>query len=128
MMHPLRTLRGYLFWTYERGSLHYDVMVTLILVFLFVAPRFIDFKDHPAPDVALQPHQVLVRYAGRTSSAQRFVYTVRSADLHNATGPALQAAALSIIQPLVGPVTVERIDPVKNVRGQIVAYDVTVLR
>ena len=29
-----KLLRSYIFWTYERGSLHYDVMVTLILLFL----------------------------------------------------------------------------------------------
>ena len=29
-----RTIRGYILWSYERGSLHYDVMVTLILLFV----------------------------------------------------------------------------------------------
>ena len=28
-----KTLRSYIFWTYERGSFHYDVMVTPILIF-----------------------------------------------------------------------------------------------
>ena len=42
-----RTLKGYLFWTYTRGSFHYDVMVTLILAFIFIAPHYIDFKDKP---------------------------------------------------------------------------------
>jgi hypothetical protein len=124
----IRILRSYIFWTYERGSFHYDVMVTLILLFLFLSPRFIDFKDRPAPPVALQSSEVLVRYAGRTATAQRFVYTVRAADVHNASGPALQDAALKVIEPLVGQVTIERIDPVKDTGGQIVAYDVTVLR
>jgi hypothetical protein len=127
----IRTLRTYIFWTYERGSFHYDVMVTLILLFLFLAPRFIDFKDRPAPSVALQPKEIMVRNAGHTATtpeAQRFVYTIRAADVHNATGPALQTAALNIIQPIVGPVAVQRIDPVKDTRGQIVAYDITVLR
>ncbi|HEX4155049.1 MAG TPA: hypothetical protein VHY48_05510 [Acidobacteriaceae bacterium] len=124
----MRLLRSYLFWTYERGSLHYDVMVTLILLFLFLAPRFIDFKDRPAPDVALRSHEVLVRNDGQTAQAQRVIYTVRAADVNGATGPALQSAALNIIQPIVGPVTIQRIDPVKDTRGQVVAYDVTVLR
>ena len=27
-----QVIRSYFFWTYERGSFHYDVMVTLILI------------------------------------------------------------------------------------------------
>ncbi len=123
-----RLLRGYIFWTYERGSLHYDVMVTVILLFLFLAPRFIDFKDHPVPDVGLQPTQVLVRHAGYNAGSERLVYTVRAADLRGATGPALQDAAMKIIQPISGPVTVDRISPVQDSTGQTVAYDVTVHR
>jgi hypothetical protein len=34
-----RTIRGYILWSYERGSLHYDIMVTLILLFVFVSPH-----------------------------------------------------------------------------------------
>jgi hypothetical protein len=64
MSNPARLLRDYFFWTYERGSLHYDVMVTLILLFLFLSPHFIDFKDRPVTDVGLQPTQVLVRHSG----------------------------------------------------------------
>jgi len=38
-------VRGYILWSYERGSLHYDVMVTLILAFIFLAPLWGNFKD-----------------------------------------------------------------------------------
>ena len=44
-----RLLKSYIWWTYDRGTIHYDVMVTLILLFIFAAPRFIDFRDKPAP-------------------------------------------------------------------------------
>lgn len=126
MSNPARLLRSYFFWTYERGSLHYDVMVTLILLFLFLGPRFINFKDRPVPDVELQPTQVLVRHAGYNAGSERLVYTVRAADLHGATGPDLQDAAMRIIQPISGPVTFERITPVQDTSGRTVAYDVTV--
>ena len=33
-----RTIRGYILWSYERGTLQYDVMVTLILLFVFLSP------------------------------------------------------------------------------------------
>jgi hypothetical protein len=128
MSNPARLLRSYIFWTYERGSLHYDVMVTLILAFLFLAPRFINFKDKPAADLSLQPTQVLVRHVGYSAGAEQLIYTVRASELHGATGPALAGAALKIIQPISGPVTVERISPVQNTAGQTVAYDVTVHR
>src|SRR5258708_36480320 len=48
-----RTIRGYILWSYERGSLHYDIIVTLILLFVFVSPYFINFKDKP---VERNPH------------------------------------------------------------------------
>jgi hypothetical protein len=121
-------VRSYLFWTYERGTLHYDVMVTMILLFLFLGPRFINFKDRPVPDVALQPTQVLVRHAGYNAGSERLVYTVRAADLHGARGPDLENAAMKIIQPISGPVTVDRMTPVQDTHGQTVAYDVTVHR
>jgi len=128
MSNPARLFRDYFFWTYERGSLHYDVMVTLILLFLFIGPRLIDFKDRPVAEVPLQPKQVLVRHAGYSAGAEHLVYTVRTADLHGATGPGLQDAAMKIIQPISGPVTVERITPVQDTNGRTVAYDVTVRR
>jgi hypothetical protein len=48
-----RTIRGYILWSYERGSLHYDIMVTLILIFVFVSPIYINFNDKP---VERNPH------------------------------------------------------------------------
>lgn len=128
MSNPARLIRSYFFWTYERGSLHYDVMVTLILLFLFIGPHFIDFKARPVAEVPLQPRQVLVRHAGYAGGVEHLIYTVRSSELHNATGTALQDAAIQIIQPISGPVTLERVTPVQDATGRTVAYDVTVRR
>ncbi len=33
------TLRKILVWTYERGTLQYDIICILILVFIFLVPR-----------------------------------------------------------------------------------------
>jgi hypothetical protein len=48
-----RTIRGYVLWQYERGTLHYDIMVTLILIFIFFSPRVINFNDKP---IGRNPH------------------------------------------------------------------------
>lgn len=37
----LSTLKKILFWSYERGSLPYDVMCVLILAFIFLTPNSI---------------------------------------------------------------------------------------
>lgn len=43
-------LRPLLLWQYRRGSWQYDVIVALILAFIFLSPRFL-FNDRPSVDV-----------------------------------------------------------------------------
>ena len=126
----LRLLRSYLFWTYERGSLHYDVMVTLILVFLFLSPHLIDYRDRPVETVALHASEVLVKEAGRTTNgASRFLYQVRADDMHNAsTDQERRAAILRLVEPISGEVNLERYEPVRDAGGHIIAYDAWVSR
>ena len=124
-----KLLRRYLFWTYERGSFHYDVMVTLILLFLFLSPRFIDFKDRPAETVALQSSEVLVKEAGSRNGNSRFMYQVRAEDMSEAkTDTQRQAAFLRLIEPISGEVSLEHYEPVKDAAGKVIAYNVWVLR
>jgi len=53
-----RILKSYFYWTYSRGSFHYDVMVTLILAFIFITPHLWDYGDKPSnvsgPSQAMQ--------------------------------------------------------------------------
>src|SRR5258708_39705208 len=48
-----RTIRSYILWQHERGTLHYDIMVTLILIFVLFSPYWINFNDKP---IARNPH------------------------------------------------------------------------
>lgn len=122
-------IRSYFFWTYERGSLHYDVMVTLILVFLFASPRFIDFKDRPVKQVPLQHSEVLVKAVSNSSHEARFVYEIRVDDLHGAkSDDEMRTAILNVVEPMAGDVTLEKYAPVVDTKGHIVAYDATVVR
>ncbi len=129
----LKTLRSYFWWTYERGSFHYDVMVTLILLFLFLGPRFIDFNDRPVETVALHSSEVLVKEAGTEGDASRFIYQIRADDIQRATKGAssdadIRAAIVRIIEPIAGEVTLERYDPVRDAQGHIIAYDASITR
>ena len=121
--------KTYFFWTQERGSFHYDVMVTAILLFLFVSPRFIDYKDRPVETVALRSSEVLVKEAGTSGDRPRFIYQIRADDMHNASSDAeIRAAILRLVEPISGEVTVVRWEEVKDATGHVVAYDATVLK
>ena len=125
-----KLIRSYIFWSYERGSFHYDIMVTAILVFMFVSPHFIDYNDKPVETVALHASEVLVKEAGTTSSgSSRFMYQVRADDMGAAkTDAERQTAILRVIEPISGEVTLERYEPVRDAQGKIVAYNAWVLR
>jgi hypothetical protein len=109
-----RTLKGYLFWTYDRGSFHYDVMVTLILAFIFIGPRFIDFKDQPGAPLA-HPNGVVVSADGK-------MYQVDAAAVDAQDEGMVRANFVRVLRPIAGPVTVERVEPVRDATGHIVAY------
>jgi hypothetical protein len=127
-----KLLRSYIFWTYERGSFHYDVMVTLILVFMFVSPHFISFNDRPVETVALQASEVLVKEAGQSNGNARFIYQIR-ADMPGGPQPSQpedvrQAAILRVVEPISGAVTLERYEPVVDTHGHVIAYNAWVVR
>jgi hypothetical protein len=124
-----KLIRNYIFWAYERGSFHYDVMVTAILIFMFVSPHFIDFKDKPVETVALHASEVLVREAGTSGGSSRFIYQVRADDMSGAnTDAERRAAILRVIEPISGEVSLERYEPVRDMQGKVIAYNAWVLR
>jgi hypothetical protein len=126
----LQTIRSYIFWAYERGSVPYDVMVTLILAFMFLSPRFINYNDRPVETVALHASEVLVKEAGTTKSgSSRFMYQIRADDMGGAkTDAEIQAAILRVIEPISGEVTLDHYEPVRDAQGRIVAYNAWVIR
>ncbi|MGO8719126.1 MAG: hypothetical protein ACLQMO_07895 [Acidobacteriaceae bacterium] len=115
-----RIFRNYIFWTYQRGSRHYDVMVTLILLFIFVSPRFINFHDRPV-ERTLPPSQVLVKTDGR--NGLMFQIDVATLSSFQDTGD-LKSEMRAAVAPISGEVTIDRYQPVKGADGKIIAYRV----
>ncbi len=112
-----RTVKSYFLWTYDRGSFHYDVMVTLILVFIFVSPHFISFKDQPTASPR-HPSGIMVTPNGN----QGFVYQADAADVDAQDEAMVRANFLRLLKPMSGPVTIDRLEPVRDSAGHIVAY------
>jgi hypothetical protein len=124
-----KLIRSYIFWTYERGSFHYDVMVTAILLFMFISPHFIDYNDKPVETVALHASEVLVKEAGTVGGSSRFMYQIRADDMGAAaTDAERKAAILRVIEPISGEVTLERYEAVYDAQHKIVAYNAWVVR
>jgi len=128
-----KLLRSYVFWTYERGSLHYDVMVTLILLFLFLSPRLIDYKEKPVDTVPLHDSEVLVKEAGTVGGSNQFLYQIRADQMGDAqtgiqTDADRRAAILRVIEPIAGEVQLERYEAVQDAHGNVIAYNAWVLR
>lgn len=119
-----RTLKGYLFWTYDRGSFHYDVMVSLILLFIFVGPRFIDFRDHPVSSPSANREQILITPDGNKG----YIYQVDAAQVDAQDLIMVKTNFLNLLRPLAGQVTIDRIEPVRDEVGHIVAYRAWVKR
>lgn len=116
----MKTLKSYFFWTYRRGSFHYDVMVTLILLFLFISPRLINFHDRPE-EPASRGHGVLV-HIGQNG---RFTFEVGADRITETTDTnRLRAELESSIAPLAGAVTIDRWEEQKDSSGRVESYKV----
>jgi hypothetical protein len=116
-MKMLQTLRSYFFWTYERGSFHYDVMVTLILAFIFLTPRIWNYGDHPQ-EVKLAPGNVLVS----TERGGGLVYEIPAAQIQADGSLAMQLQ--QNVEAVSGPVVVDRYEAVKEPHGKTKLYRV----
>jgi hypothetical protein len=116
-----RTIRGYILWSYERGSLHYDIMVTLILLFVFVSPHFINFKDKP---VERNPH--LTGVIVIPGEKGEFIYQIQASAVNNAAGQDVRRQLEQIIEPISGAVSITKYDPVKDATGRTLSYKVWV--
>jgi hypothetical protein len=97
-----KILKSYFYWTYPRGCFHYDIMVTLILAFIFVTPQFWNFGDRPSPSGGpLHPIQV------EGTGGRGFIVTVQAADVDldlktSASNMAIKKALRKAIEPVTG--------------------------
>ena len=118
-----RILKSYFYWTYPRGNFHYDVMVTLILLFIFLAPNKINFKDKPATRDG-HPNQVITYRDGNGG----FVYEVPVGALPEMYDAGLDVELAQVLRPVAGKVAVVRYELLQDNRGKPTGYLVWVRR
>jgi hypothetical protein len=118
-----RTIRSYVLWQHERGTLHYDIMVTLILIFVFFSPRVLTFNDKPALH---NPHlsDVVV-----TPDAQGgLLYQISAGAITPGDERSVRDQLMNIIKPISGEVSIEKVDTVADGKGHVQTYKVLVKR
>jgi hypothetical protein len=118
-----RTIRGYILWQYERGTLHYDIMVTLIIIFVLFSPRVINFNDKP---VARNPH--LTDVVVTADAAGRLIYQVAASAIMPGNDRSVRDQLLRIIEPISGAVSIVSYEPVSDGRGKVQSYRVLAQR
>jgi hypothetical protein len=95
-------LKSYFYWTYPRGCFHYDVMVTLILVFIFVTPQIPgwSYGDKPSSVAGpLHPIQVV------GNDGHGLIITVLASDADVPAGASekvVKQALRKAIEPVTG--------------------------
>ena len=118
-----RTIRSYILWQHERGTLHYDVMVTLILIFVIFSPRVIDFNDKPT---ARNPHPTGVVVT--SDSEGHLIYQVAASAIMPGDDRSMREQLLHIIEPISGEVSIVKYEPVTDGRGRVQSYKIVVQR
>jgi hypothetical protein len=110
-------LHSYFYWTYSRGSIHFDVMVTLILLFIFITPHLWDYGAKP-PLSAGPEHPMQVVGNGRG-----VIITVQASDVSippDASNQQVKKALRQAIEPVMGDsVFVEKWQTVTDAQGNL---------
>jgi hypothetical protein len=120
-----RTIRGYILWSHERGTIQYDVMVTLILLFIFLSPLWINFKDKP---VQRNPHQTGVVVIPDSGGGLIYQIEASAVSAKQTDQAAIRDQVLRVIEPISGEVTITKVETQHDARGHVLSYKVWVER
>ena len=121
-----------IFWSYDRGSWAYDVLVVAIVIFVLATPRSW-FHDRPQEAVGASSS---VQFVSQDASSQTRIYRLDAAVLspQKRTArptPELERETHDILGRTVDDLndrafTVVRIDPALDDKGAVLHYDVTI--
>lgn len=98
-------------------------MVTLILIFVFLSPRLINFNDHPVD--RNPPSTAVIVYPDGSGG---LVYQVDARAIHSGDESSVRQQFLRIIEPVSGEISISRYETVTDKKGKVLAYKVWVER
>src|SRR5258708_35657748 len=97
-------------------------MVTLIMLFVFLSPRVIDFNDRP---VQRNPHPSDIIVSPDENGG--FVYQIQGKAIQSGASPgeddpAVRAQLLRIIEPISGEIRIIKYEALTDKKGNVLAY------
>jgi len=112
-------LKSYFYWTHPRGNVHYDVLVTLILLFIFITPHLWDYWEKPAITARLgHPIQVV------SDGGRGVIVSLQASDIYipeGATNSEVKRTLRRAVEPVTGDaVFVERWETAKDSDGNLI--------
>jgi hypothetical protein len=110
-------------WAYQRGSWQYDLIVLVILAFIFLSPRSW-FNDRPTLQLTDLRHQQGIVEMGRVNKSVRFLLDARLVESLDQKPE--DAIPMILTQHLQKPFTVKSIDAVRDRNQVILGYTVMV--
>jgi hypothetical protein len=119
------------FWSYERGTWQYDVAVVLILIFVLLTPRGW-FRDQPQVGMPVAPAQIQLVLFSDDGHRQEYRVDARVLAPPEQT-PALQNELHQALQRGLqdlrnGRFSITKIEPVRDEKGTVIAYQVEIRR
>ena len=95
-----QVLKSYFYWTYQRGSFHYDVMVTVILAFIFITPFLWDYGDKPRSTAANTGNMIV-----RGDGGHGLIVTLQGSDVSaraDSSDAVIKKALKKAMEPVLG--------------------------
>jgi hypothetical protein len=91
-------------------------MVTLILLFIFLAPYAVDFNDKPTERRPRQTEVVVV------PDGDQFVYQIDAAAVRGTDDAEIRRSLVRIVEPIAGEIELIRYQAVHDRKGNLTLY------
>lgn len=112
------------FWTYKRGSWQYDIILLVILAFIFLTPRSWYTPQPPPPVTGFLKNQGIVE-VGRIEGNWSYFIDARLVKSRPNQTPE-EAVRDILSERLKRPLTVKSVDEIQDKKGAVLGYTVVV--
>ena len=119
-------VRRTLFWSYERGTWQYDLIVIAILAFIFLSPRAW-FDDRPTLELTALRHQQGLIEMGHGKQGWSYLVDARLVESYGTAKPE-DAVPIILSRQLRQPFTVMSVVPITDKNNVVLGYRVLVNR